>query len=208
MAIFSYVVARDYGFAPNPFWGVCTLATCKPDIRKHASVGDWVIGTGSAKYDLQGQIVFAMLVEETLTYNEYWDDVRFRQKRPNLRGSLKQAFGDNIYRSSANGEWLQANSHHSRTSGVKNSDNVTHDTRVPRVLIGEEFYYWGRNAQSIPGKFKGPTLDLCKKGPGYKKLSSADTVNAVAHWLRTHYEPGYSDEPSEFATELSRTAHR
>ena len=47
MTIYSYVVARDYGFAPNPFYGCCTLATCKPIIRRMAQVGDWVIGTGS-----------------------------------------------------------------------------------------------------------------------------------------------------------------
>ncbi|MFH1865797.1 MAG: hypothetical protein ABIK85_07930, partial [Candidatus Eisenbacteria bacterium] len=39
MRLFSYIVARDYGFAPNPFCGVCTLATCKPKIRESASVG-------------------------------------------------------------------------------------------------------------------------------------------------------------------------
>jgi len=37
----SYVVARDYGFAPNPFFGFCTLATCKPRLRSVAQVGDW-----------------------------------------------------------------------------------------------------------------------------------------------------------------------
>jgi hypothetical protein len=42
-------VARDYGFAPNPFFGVCTLATCKPKIRKAAAIGDWVVGTGSSR---------------------------------------------------------------------------------------------------------------------------------------------------------------
>ena len=41
---YSYIVARDYGFAPNPFYGMCTLATCKPLIRKHSEVGDYVIG--------------------------------------------------------------------------------------------------------------------------------------------------------------------
>ncbi|WP_225761747.1 hypothetical protein [Acinetobacter sp. Marseille-P8610] len=34
MKIFSYVVSRDFGFAPNPFFNFCTLATCKPKIRK------------------------------------------------------------------------------------------------------------------------------------------------------------------------------
>lgn len=40
MKLFSYVVAREYGFAPNPFFGWCTLATCKPKIRVTAEVGD------------------------------------------------------------------------------------------------------------------------------------------------------------------------
>ena len=33
---YSYIVARDFGFAPNPFNGVLTLATCKPIVRKGA----------------------------------------------------------------------------------------------------------------------------------------------------------------------------
>lgn len=32
--LFSYVVETDSGFAPNPFFGVCTLARCKPSIRR------------------------------------------------------------------------------------------------------------------------------------------------------------------------------
>ena len=93
MRLFSYVVARDYGFAPNPFYGYCTLATCKPEIRKVADVGDWDLGTGSKSHGSAPHAVFAMLVTETLTFNGYWSDPRFRSKRPNLRGSKKQAFG-------------------------------------------------------------------------------------------------------------------
>lgn len=32
--LFSYIVRWDHGFAPNPFHGICSLATCKPGIRK------------------------------------------------------------------------------------------------------------------------------------------------------------------------------
>jgi thiamine monophosphate kinase len=83
--LYSYVVARDYGFAPNPFFGACTLATCKPMIRKGAAVGDWVVGTGSKGYGLQGRLVYVMNVSETMNYDEYWSDPRYRNKRPNLR---------------------------------------------------------------------------------------------------------------------------
>ncbi len=62
MRLHSYVVARDYGFAPNPFFGVCTLATCKPKIRSVAEVGDWVVGTGSKRRGRDKHIVYAMRV--------------------------------------------------------------------------------------------------------------------------------------------------
>ncbi len=47
MYIYSYVLRYDDGVAPNPFFGFCTLAVCKPVIRRKAQVGDWIIGTGS-----------------------------------------------------------------------------------------------------------------------------------------------------------------
>lgn len=42
--IYSYIVAEDNGFAPNPFGKACTLACCKPDIRQHAKTDDWILG--------------------------------------------------------------------------------------------------------------------------------------------------------------------
>ncbi|WP_339744875.1 hypothetical protein [uncultured Rubinisphaera sp.] len=108
MKLYSYVVARDYGFAPNPFHGICTLATCKPIIRAKARPDSWIVGTGSKEISLEGHIVFAMRVTEILTFDEYWSDVRFKCKSPNLRGSLKQAYGDNIYhRDSKSKDWIQ-----------------------------------------------------------------------------------------------------
>jgi hypothetical protein len=44
MTLFSYVVRWDHGFAPNPFHGACTLATCKAEIRKKAKVARLAIG--------------------------------------------------------------------------------------------------------------------------------------------------------------------
>ena len=89
MRLFSYVVARDYGFAPNPFYGYCTLATCKPRIRKAAQTGDWVLGTGSKTHGRENQVVFAMRVTERLTFDEYWNDPRFKAKRPDAAGRVR-----------------------------------------------------------------------------------------------------------------------
>ena len=80
--LYSYVVASDTGLAPNPFHSFCTLALCKPQVRKAAEVGDWVIGTGSKRNGRDGFLVYAMRVTEILTFNEYWRDARFLAKRP------------------------------------------------------------------------------------------------------------------------------
>src|ERR1700726_3263300 len=85
--LYSYVVARDYGFAPNPFYGVCTLATCKPRIRSVAEIGDWVMGTGSKNRGREKHIVYAMRVTGVMTFEQYWADAHFERKKPNLRGS-------------------------------------------------------------------------------------------------------------------------
>lgn len=104
---YSYIVARDYGFAPNPFYGVLTLATCKPGIRKTASVGDLIIGCSDKAHG--NKLIYVALVSEVLTFDQYWNDLRFAKKKPVMNGSLKKLYGDNIYHHDANGNWMQEN---------------------------------------------------------------------------------------------------
>ena len=70
--LYIYVVRRDFGFAPNPFHGVCTLATCKPDIRRSAQVGDWVMGVGGVRLKAMGKCLYLMKVTEMSTFDDYW----------------------------------------------------------------------------------------------------------------------------------------
>src|SRR5688572_18085094 len=95
--VYMYVVDRDFGFAPNPFHGYCSLATCKPGIRARAQINDWVIGMGGARLGATGRCVFAMRVTETLSFNEYWFGSQYRDKRPVRNGSRRMLVGDNIY---------------------------------------------------------------------------------------------------------------
>ena len=178
MRLFSYVVARDYGFAPNPFFGRCTLATCKPHVRKAANVGDWVIGTGSKERERESRLVFAMKVTERMTFDQYWRDARFAGKKPNLAGSKKQAFGDNIYHRDGRGRWTQADSHHSYSDGRANRNNICRDTGVDRVLMSDDFVYFGSVGPEIP---RG--LDVCKRGPGHRCKFSGAVVETVDEWL-------------------------
>lgn len=197
MKLFSYVVARDFGFAPNPFYGICTLATCKPDVRRLANVGDWVVGTGSANYGLTGRIVYAMEVTEALTFNEYWSDARFFNKKPILNGSLKQAFGDNIY-SQRGKKWIQADSHHSFAGGKQNVANIKNDTKTNRILVSNNFRYWGAEAPLIPARFrKKGEKDICIVR-GFKYKFPEDIATSFIEWLRAQGLTGYSGAPSEF----------
>jgi len=77
--LFSYVVDHDYGFAPNPFGGFCTLAKCKYGTKKRnivelAEVGDWIAGTGGVdmrKSAGHGNLIYAMRVDEIISLDEY-----------------------------------------------------------------------------------------------------------------------------------------
>ena len=196
--LFSYVVTRDYGFAPNPFYGCCTLATCKPRIRKVASIGDWIVGTGSKKQGRDGFLVFAMQVTETMTYNDYWKSQRFRPKRPNLRGSMKQAFGDNIYFNDIAGEWHQQDSHHSYRDGSPNHSNIALDTQTDRVLISSNFVYWGKSGPRIPHRFRNYNgTDICA-GRGHKSQFPEAMVEDFVYWFQSLRVTGYVDAPSEW----------
>lgn len=197
----SYVVARDYGFAPNPFYGVCTLATCKPKIRSTATIGDWVTGTGSRERKREKNVVYAMRVTGALTFEEYWADRRFQQKKPNLRGSKKQAFGDNIYsRDSDTGVWHQINSHHSLHDGSPNPLNVKADTGTDRILFSDDFVYWGGSGPELPQQFLcyGPQHESVCAGRGHKNRFPPELVNQYVAWIRSLNETGYCGEPLDW----------
>jgi len=148
--MYVYVVDRDFGFAPNPFHGYCTLATCKAPMRKQVEIGDWVLGVGGGRLDATGRCVYLMKVTEIVTYNDYWRDLRFQRKKPLRNGSSVMMVGDNIYHKGPDGQsWLQEDSQHSNSDGTPNLDNVRIDTESDHVLISKHFYYFGSKAPEI-----------------------------------------------------------
>ena len=198
MRLFSYVVARDYGFAPNPFFGTCTLATCKPQIRKTATVGDWIVGTGSKTKNRQDYLVYVMQVTEVMGYNQYWNCGYFVRKKPNLRGSIKQAFGDNIYFKNRSGKWCQKNSHHSYNDGSPNLANICNDTKADRVLISTNYIYWGGSGPEIPQQFRNYNgYDICAMR-GHKSIFPKELVEDFVAWLRSLNISGFQDEPLDW----------
>lgn len=205
MRLHSYVVRRDYGFAPNPFFGVCTLATCKPRIRSVAEIGDWVVGTGSKTQGREKHVVYAMRVTGAMEFEQYWADPRFQRKKPNLKGSKKQAFGDNIYsRSPSTGRWCQTDSHHSLNDGSPNPDNIRTDTGTNRILISDDFVYWGGSGPKLPAQFLryGPGHESICAVLGHKNRFPAALVDEFVRWIRSLGETGYVGEPLDWSRTL------
>ena len=202
--IHSYVVRYDSGFAPNPFYGYCTLATCKPDIRKGADIGDWVVGSGSNDRSVQrsGHLVYAMQVAETLTFDEYNADPRFESKKPYRNGSRKQSCGDNIYfRSTPVAAWQQRDSFHSRPDGMLNPKHVARDTCTDRVLISNDFVYFGGEGPKFPEALKNwQGRPLCKAGRGLTIFDDPQLIANFEQWIRNFGVNGYQGTPFEWLT--------
>lgn len=193
MGYYSYVVARDYGFAPNPFYDTCTLATCKPVIRNGAKIGDWIFGNGSVQHNLPNNLIFAMKVTSKVSFNEYWGDAQFQIKKPKMEGTLKNMYGDNIYHLS-NGKWVQSDSHHSYPGGETNYKNLERDTRYDAVLISEKFFYFGKNATKIPELF---IEHIVHRGLNHSRPDEKWGL-AFVNYLEGTYEYGYYGDPVQF----------
>lgn len=209
MNLYSYIVRHDSGFAPNPFHGCCTLATCKPRIRKDAGIEDWVIGCGSAdkKRGQGGKLVYAMKVNETLTFLEYFKDKRFSCKKPNLRGSRKQTRGDNIYSKIDNVTWQQLNSVHSNKDGSPNTKHIARDTRIDKVLISNHYVYFGKHGPTIPNCLNSGGISLCHAGQGHRKFSTRHDnamIEKFKKWFYSFEKFGFVEEPYDWHQEDDR----
>lgn len=191
--IFSYVITHDTGFAPNPYGGVLTLATCKPKIRKVGKAGDWLLGTGSKNTIGSNRLVYAAQVSEVLTLAEYGKSTLYKFKIPCLSGEPWQRHGDNIYWLNANDEWRQRrNLHH-------NVEHVKRDLSGENVLVCNDFWYFGKQAPAFPDELKS----LIKAGPGHKTDSTPLHFDVLKSWLSSFQTgingvPFYMDTPGFF----------
>ena len=161
----------DTGSAPNPYHDVLTLAICKPGIRKHSQVGDWISGwtgknvhgkDGKSHFFNEQKLIYLAKIKEKLTFAEYWE--KYPQKQPEKLDS-----GDNIYEPIGNGKFKL----HDNNNGHGEKE-MERDLKGEFVLICEEFYYYGvDNALDVSKDIFNVTV------PRWKKVSESDSSKLI-----------------------------
>jgi hypothetical protein len=188
--LYSYCIPVDDGAAPNPYWGSCTLAICKPRIRAAARVGDWIAGTG-AKFarmgdggtkDMSGRLVYAMKVTTKVTMAEY--DGLTRSKLPNKVPAWRdpdhrRRLGDSIYDFSG-GSPVQR-------EGVHLPQNAATDLGGGHVLLSTHFFYFGDHAIELPDDLRA----IAQNRQGHRVGLNHPLVDRFVLWLGgLGHEPG------------------
>lgn len=197
---FGYKLKYDTGFAPNPFHGVLTLATCKPAVRRCRKVGDWV--AGFASQDLVNRtrresgveipyrgLVYLMQVGEKLRLEHYFEDARYQVKKPDMQ-SLHPMLrrGDNIYRMSPDGNLaLQDNEYHGKSE-------VKADVGGVNALVASTFYYFGRKAWVPAGGWATFLGEDVSHGRLFKCPSNF-VSKLLGHFATQGVAPGVHGEP-------------
>lgn len=183
--IYSYILRFDDGAAPNPFWDLCTLAICKPVIRRNADLGDWVIGTGSKNarcndgviHDLSQRLVYAMRITDKMTLSKYNEHclIQLPNKIPQPGSQdWRLRMGDCIYYD----EGLEKLS--LRPHSIHKIEHSERDLGGKNVLLSHEFYYFGEKAVIIPDHLK----QLIKRNQGHLKIMNELLIAQFEEWIK------------------------
>ncbi len=203
---FLYAVSYDLGFAPNPFGGLCSLACCKPNVRARAKEGDWVVGLTGTKIKPELRCVFAMTVTRIISFDDYWTGEEFNTRRAIRNGTPKKQVGDNIYhRDDAEVGWTQEDSVHSRVDGTQCPLNTAHDTRVNRILLSDQFVYFGDAAPAMPASVR-KALAYHRNPRDYRRYDGA-AMEPLIKWLGpqlTANRNAVLSDPIDFASTTKR----
>lgn len=168
LKLYSYVVDHDYGFAPNPSDGFCTLVHCmfnkngilgRKNLVESVSEGDWILGTGGKNRESSGHgsIRYLMRVDEKQPFEEFLNDARF----------------------------------------INRVDQCDRGEGNTLALISKHFYYFGRNAlfiAKLPDSIK--SLPLEKSGQRYRSDLPPDKVQLLISWFEQNYEMGIHGQSS------------
>lgn len=197
MRLFSYKLKTDNGFAPNPFFGVLTLACCKPEIREHRMIGDYVAGFTSNTLDGsevgKEKLIYLMKITGKLPFSKYWSDPRYQIKKPDLNSpDLRKQFGDNIYEPCPNS---------SKFNQLLNKCHCEEETKKKdlgslQVLLSTDFYYFGAGAVFLPEEIR-PSIPKGQSSNGYE-TKDEEKILLLIKYLEKNYTKGIINHPTEW----------
>lgn len=178
IALYTYCLRYDDGAAPNPYHGLCTLAICKPAIRRVAKPGDWVVGLGSSQSpigDISGHVVYAMRINKRLSLRDYDGFCRdhLQGKIPKWASdNFVERVGDCIYDySRPDDPVLRASVHTERNRQV--------DLSGRNALLSKHFFYFGNRPVQLPVHLQ----PIVHQTQGHKSNANAQYVAPFGEWI-------------------------
>lgn len=188
--LYTYIVQKDTGLAPNPFWGYCTLAVCTPNHQgSRVMPGDWIAGFLAKEHG--HKFLYAMEVSERVHMDDYFRDKRFAEKKPRIRGTAMQPMqqcGDNFYSLDDHSNWRQH-------PNLYHVGMLETDTRKPWVFVAKRFWYLGLVAHSLPDQLR-PLVG----GRGARCTHPENLVQAFKEWVGSNFSEGITAMPRDFAS--------
>jgi hypothetical protein len=178
MKLYTYTLRYDDGAAPNPFWGICTLAIRKPAIRLAAEIGDWIVGLGSAKSpigDISDHVVYAMKVTSKMTLEEYDQFCKtfVPKKKPDWRNiDYRMRVGDCIY------NYISHGNPKMRTS-IHKEENQEKDLSGLYALASKQFYYFGNKPEKLPDDLR----PIMHNGTGHTSDANQPYAKLFVNWI-------------------------
>ncbi|ABK45545.1 conserved hypothetical protein [Magnetococcus marinus MC-1] len=212
MRLFSYNMTHDSGFAPNPFHGTLTLATCKPGIRRTKQVGDWIAGFSSIALSRNAKkfgvtididaLLYLGQVSEIKPLGEYFIDPMFRLKIPpqQLTDDQIQNVGDNIYKQIGLSPVRKPKFEQVSTLQHGTGD-LEHDTNGVNALIFRNFYYLGAKGIPIPKDIQIQISRPSGPSPYGYKTEKSESILRLIDWLDSTFGEGRTGYPCMWSKE-------
>lgn len=175
--IYRYVLKNDGGMAPNPRSGLLSLATCKPEIRKHAREGDWVMANFPSPRN--HDVAWAGRIERCIPVGLYASEFPDRDDALHEIGPHGEP-----QRIQGRHEWYHQGAEERRKD---RSGNVL-------IFDMKQCWYFGVDGRPIE-----PALEhLIANGQGHRVNNRRPgDLNLLKAWLTGQAKPGIHAEPRD-----------
>ena len=120
-------------------------------------------------------------------------------------GIKVSASGDNIYEWRGQNCWRQLHSFHSHPDGTQNEAHTERDTSVARILLSDDFVYFGGEGPSLPSKYLNDgDLNFVCNGRGHRRVEEPKIINSFEKWIRDLGVNGVCGVPLDWLTQQGR----